>query len=143
MVHMHKIQAAWEATVTTLHIDGVWGAKRRWGCRDTCLSFKEARGLWYNQLQQGFSKSLSYLKQAQVRPWAQKNAIKWFEKSRGIFRMLWPHGQKINNENALGFFFNRTLFFTFCVRLMVKHVSEFFGPLFITSNRLEIKAPNI
>lgn len=27
MVHMHKIQAAWEATVTTLHIDGVWGQK--------------------------------------------------------------------------------------------------------------------
>lgn len=41
-----------------------------------------------NQLQQGFSKSLSYLKQAQVRPRAQKNAIKMLLKSLYIFRIL-------------------------------------------------------
>lgn len=64
MVHMHKIQAAWEATVTTLHIDGVWGAKKDNGAVEILVSaLKGTRGPQYNQLQQGF---LAYLKQTQV-----------------------------------------------------------------------------
>lgn len=45
MVHMHKIQAAWEATVTTLHIDGVWGAKKDNGAVEILVSaLKGTRG---------------------------------------------------------------------------------------------------